>query len=244
VRLALAHATDKQNIIDVVLLGLGVPGTALLPAGIGDWYNSSLTDYAFDIEAANKILDDAGYKDTDDDGVREMPDGSQPLSFRMSWPSDSVEAPRTAELLSDMWSQIGVSLQLQALDPDALTAVCCPAFDYDIILWGWYSDPDPNYLLSVMSTQEIPTGLSETGYSNAEFDALFAEQATTLDAAKRKELVWQMQKIVFDDVVYIIPYYGEEVQAFRKDRFTGWITDQGKIALDDPSSLNVIEPVQ
>lgn len=244
VRLALAHATDKQNIIDVVLLGLGVPGTTLLPEGIGDWYNSSLTDYAFDIEAANKILDDAGYKDANGDGVREMPDGSQPLNFRMSWPSDSVEAPRTAELLSDMWGQIGVSLQLQALDPDALTAACCPAFDYDIILWGWYSDPDPSYLLSVMSSQEIPTGLSETGYSNPEFDALFAEQATTLDAAKRKEIVWQMQQIVFDDVVYIIPYYGQEVQAFRKDRFKGWVTDQGKIALDDPSSLNVIEPVQ
>jgi peptide/nickel transport system substrate-binding protein len=244
VRLALAHATDKQNIIDVVLLGLGVPGTTLLPDGLGSWYNSSITDYTYDIEAANKILDDAGYKDTDSDGVREMPDGSQPLNFRVSWPSDSVEAPRTAELLSDMWSQIGVSLQLTALDPDALTAVCCPAFDYDIILWGWYSDPDPNYMLSVMSTQEIPTGLSETGYSNPEFDALFAEQATTLDAEKRKEIVWQMQQIVFDDVVYVIPYYGQEVQAFRKDRFTGWVIDQGKIALDDPSSLNVIEPVQ
>jgi peptide/nickel transport system substrate-binding protein len=96
----------------------------------------------------------------------------------------------------------------------------------------------------VMSTQEIPTGLSETGYSNPEFDALFAEQATTLDAEKRKEIVWQMQQIVFDDVVYVIPYYGQEVQAFRKDRFTGWVIDQGKIALDDPSSLNVIEPVQ
>jgi hypothetical protein len=45
-------------------------------------------------------------------------------------------------------------------------------------------------------------------------------------------------------VVYIIPYYEEQVQAFRKDRFTGWITDQSRLALEDPSSLTVIEPVQ
>ncbi len=244
VRLALAHATDKQQIIDVVLLGLGIPGTTLLPDGLGAWYNSSIADYPYDIEAANKLLDDAGYKDSDGDGVREMPDGTQPLTFRMNWPSDSVDAPRTAELLSDMWGQIGVSLELQALDADALTSICCPAFDYDIILWGWYSDPDPNYLLSVMTTNEIETGLNETGYSNPEFDALYDTQATTLDRDKRKELVWQMQQIAFDDVVYIIPHYSQEVQAFRKDRFTGWAIDQGKIALDDPSSLNFIEPVQ
>jgi ABC-type transport system substrate-binding protein len=71
-----------------------------------------------------------------------------------------------------MWGQVGVRLEAQALDADTLTAVCCPAFDFDVILWGWGSDPDPNLLLSVMTTDEIPTGSSETGYSNSEFDEL------------------------------------------------------------------------
>jgi hypothetical protein len=53
-----------------------------------------------------------------------------------------------------------------------------------------------------------------------------------------------MQQIVFDDVVYIIPYYAQSVQAYRTDRFTGWLTEAGKVALEDPSSLLVIEPVQ
>jgi peptide/nickel transport system substrate-binding protein len=244
VRLALSHATDKQQLADVVLLGLGTPGPTLIPDSVGQWFNNAITDYAFDVEKANKILDDAGYKDSDSNGIRDMPDGSRPLTFRLNWPSDSINAPRLAELLSDMWKQIGVSLQLQALDPDALTAICCPAFDYDLMIWGWYADPDPSYLLGVMTTQEIVTGLNETGYSNSDYDTLFKQQATTLDNEKRKEIVWQMQQMVFDDLVYIIPYYEQEVQAFRKDRFTGWIIDQGKIALEDPSSLNVIEPVQ
>jgi peptide/nickel transport system substrate-binding protein len=244
VRLALAHATDKQQIIDVVLLGLGAPGLTLIPDSLGVWYNDSLQDYEFNVELANQILDDASYLDTDGDGVRETPDGSQSLNFRMNWPSDSVTAPRMAELLSDMWAQVGVETQLQALDPDALTSVCCPAFDFDVILWGWGSDPDPGFLLSVMLTEEIPTGNSESGYSNPEYDELYGQQATELDRDQRIALVHQMQQIVFDDVVYIIPYYEQEVQAFRTDRFTGWVIDAGKIALPDPTSMTVIEPVR
>jgi len=244
VRLALAHATDKQPIIDVVLLGLGAPGLTLIPDSLGVWYNNALQDYAFDVAKANQILDDAGYQDTDGDGTREMPDGSNPLVFRMNWPSDSTTAPRMAELLSDMWKQVGVETQLQALDPDALTSVCCPAFDFDVILWGWGSDPDPGFLLSVMLTEEIPTGNSETGYSNPEYDELYIQQATELDRDQRIALVHQMQQIVFDDVVYVIPYYEQEVQAYRTDRFEGWIIDAGKIGLADITSLTVIEPVR
>jgi len=244
VRLALAQATDKQKIIDVILLGLGTPGTTLIPDGLGFWYNSGLKDYEYDLETANQTLEDAGYLDTDGDGVREMPDGSRPLTFRLNWPSDSIDSPRLAELLSEMWGQVGVTLEAQAMDPDALTSACCPAFDFDIIIWGWGSDPDPNLLLSVMTTDEVSTGSNETGYSNPEYDELFGQQATELDQNKRKELVWQMQQIAHDDVVYIIPYYSQAVQAYRKDRFTGWLTDQPKVELSDVTSLFVVSPVE
>lgn len=242
VRQALAHATDKQKIIDVALLGLGTPGLTLIPDGLGVWYNDTIQDYAFDIDEANRILDEAGYRDTDGDGVREMPDGSNPLNFRIFWPSDSSTAPRVAELLGESWKQAGINLQPQALDPDALTSVCCPTFDYDLIIWGWGSDPDPGFLLSVHLTDEIPTGNSETGYSNPEFDELFAQQATELEPAKRQSLIWQMQQILHDDVAYIVPYYAQATQAYRTDRFKGWIVDQPKVGLEDPTSLTMIEP--
>jgi len=243
VRLALAHATDKQQIIDVVLLGLGSPGLTLIPDSMGVFYDSAIEDYAYDIDLANQILDDAGYLDTDGDGVRETPDG-QPLIFRMNWANDSTNMPRMAEILSATWSEIGVKTEQAALDPDALTSVCCPTFDYDVILWGWGSDPDPAFLLSVMTTDEIPTGTSESGYSNPEYDELYTEQATELDQAKRVEIIHRMQEIAHHDLPYIIPYYDQAVQAYRTDRFRGWITDAGKIALEDPTSLTVIEPVE
>jgi peptide/nickel transport system substrate-binding protein len=244
VRLAMSHATDKQRLIDLVLLGLGSPGLTLIPDGLGVWYNDSIQDYEYDVAKANQILDDAGYLDTNGDGVREMPDGSSPLTFRLNWPSDSINAPRMAELLSQMWGEIGIKLELQAVDPDALTAQCCPAFDFDIMIWGWASDPDPSALLYVYTTESIPTGSSETGYSNPVYDELYNKQQVELDFDARMDIVWEMQRIVHEDVVYIIPFYDEQVQAYRTDRFTGWITNEAKVALEDVTSLVVIEPVK
>lgn len=244
VRLALAHATDKQKIIDVVLFGLGTPGFTLIPDGLGVWFNNTLKDYEFDTAKANQILDDAGYLDTDGDGVREMPDGSRALSFRINWDSDNSDYPRIAELLQEMWTEIGIALEPQAFDADALTAICCPTFDFDIMIWGWVSDPDPSALLYVYTTDAIPYGSSETGYSNPAYDELYNQQQVTLNFEERKEIVWEMQRITHEDVVYIIPYYSQSVQAFRNDRFTGWITDQAKIELTDVTSLVLIEPIK
>ncbi len=244
VRLAMAHATDKQKLIDVILLGLGEPGLTLIPKGLGVWYNNTIKDYEYDVARANQILDDAGYKDANGDGVRDMPDGSQPLTFRLNWPSDSINAPRMAELLGQMWGEIGIKLLPQAVDPDALTAQCCPAFDFDIMIWGWASDPDPSALLYVYTTEAIPTGSSETGYSNPLYDELYRQQQVELNFETRKDIVWRMQQIVHHDVVYIIPFYDANVQAFRTDRFTGWITNQPKVELSDVTSLVVIEPVR
>jgi peptide/nickel transport system substrate-binding protein len=244
VRLALAHATDKQQIIDITLGGLGSPGIALIPDGLGVWFNGDVEDYTFDPALANQILDEAGYVDTNSDGVREMPDGSNPLIFRLNWPNDTTWAQRGAELIGQMWGQVGVRTEPQSLDPDALTAICCPAFDFDVMMWGWVSDPDPGYLLSVTTTDEILTGNNETGYANPVYDELYARQGVTLDHAERQQIVWEMQRIIHEDVVYIIPFYSQAVQAYRTDRFRGWIVDEGKIALEDLSSLLVVEPVE
>ncbi|MEZ4862410.1 MAG: ABC transporter substrate-binding protein [Caldilineaceae bacterium] len=243
VRQALAHATDKQQIIDVLLLGLGTPGLTLVPDSLTTWYNRQLQDYAFDLAKANQLLDESGYLDQDDDGVREMPDGSQPLRFRLFWADDTPDAPRMTELLSQNWAQIGVAVEPQTFSTDALLALCCPAFDFDIIIWGWQTDPDPNVLLKVMTTDAIPNGSSETGYANPRYDELYQQQSRELDQERRQALVGQMQEIVFNDVVYIVPYYAQAAQAYRTDRFAGWLTTP-TVTLEDQSSLVNITPVQ
>lgn len=247
VRQALARAVDKQQLIDTLLLGLGTPGIAIVPTGLGVWFNDTIVDYPFDLAEANRILDEAGYVDTNDDGVRECPadmdcgDRTE-LTFRYNYPDDSDIGPRLAQTLADWWGQLGIELQIQVLDSDTLTSVCCPSFDYDIIMWGWGSDPDPGFLLSVLTCAEIPTGASETGYCNPEYDELYAAQQTETDLQTRIGMVHEMQQILFDDLPYIIPFCAKSSEAFRNDRFTGWVTDATKIALEDPSSLNIIRP--
>lgn len=243
VRLALAHAVDKQRLIDEVMLGLADPGLTLIPKGLGTFYNSSIKDYEYDLDVANEILEGAGYLDSNGDGVREMPDGSRDLTFRLQWPDSNQYARTEAELLKLMWAQIGIDVIMEQVDSDVLTERCCPAFDYDILIWEWGSDPDPNFLLSVMLTEEIPSGYNESGYSNPEYDELYASQATELDDEVRHGLIWRMQDIVHHDVVYIIPFYQKSVQAYRTDTYRGWLTDNGNLDLSARSSLTVITPL-
>ncbi len=250
VRRALSTGMDKQQIIDVTQLGLAAPGLTLTPPGLGDYYATEVADYAFSVDAANQLLDDAGYLDTDDDGIRECPASmadcgpTGDLTFRFNYADDIDEAPREAELLKGMWNEIGVEITIQGLDADTLTSVCCPAFDYDIMLWGWGSDPDPGWLLGVAICDEVASGFSETGYCNPEYDALYVAQGIETDHAARVGMVHQMQQILIDDVVYMIPYYPQTVEAYRTDTFSGWITGPLTLGLEDPASLAIIRPIQ
>jgi peptide/nickel transport system substrate-binding protein len=248
VRQALAMATDKQQIIDVATLGTASPGLSLVPPGLGDFFASEIEDYPFDTAAANTMLDEAGYEDTDGDGIREcLSDQDCPtgdLTFRFNYADDIDTAPREAELLQGMWAEIGVAIQIQGLDPDTLTSVCCPSFDYDVMLWGWGSDPDPAFLLGVALCGEIPTGFSETGYCNEEYDALYDAQAVEQDHEARVALIHELQQTLIDDVPYIIPYYSGVIEAWRTDTFTGWQENDPSFGLDDPTSLINLRPAQ
>ena len=97
VRRALALATPKQELIDVLLLGLGVPGKTLIQAGLGRWFNSELAADPYDPDGARRLLDAAGYLDRDGDGVRESPGGGRPLSLRFYFPSESPATPKTTK---------------------------------------------------------------------------------------------------------------------------------------------------
>jgi peptide/nickel transport system substrate-binding protein len=246
VRRALAHGVNKEQIIQLSWLGTAEPGLSLVTPGHGDFYASELTDYAFDIAEANALLDEAGYEDTDGDGIREcLADQDCPtgdLTFRLNYPDDSDTAPREAEQLEDTWSQIGVAVTIQGFEPDALTSLCCPGFDFDVIIWSWYTDIDAGGLLGVATCAEIPSGFSETGYCNPEYDELNDAQAIELDEATRIEQIHELQRILLEDVVYIVPYYFPSIQAWRTDTFTGWIEGSPTIGLEDPSQLTVLRP--
>jgi peptide/nickel transport system substrate-binding protein len=219
----------------------------LVPNSLGTWFADELVaeDYEFNLDTAAQMLEEAGYVDTDADGIRECPTAdcgpTGDLTFRLNYPTDSDEHPRVSDTLSGWWGEIGVAVQIQGLDPEALLAVCCPGLDYDVMLWSWSSDTDPEGLLSVLLCSEIDSGYSETGYCNPAYDELYAQQGIETDPAARREIIVEMQRIALEDVPYIIPWYYPKIQAYRTDAFTGWLVDSPIIALEDPSSLTVIQ---
>lgn len=246
VRRALMMATNKQELIDVATLGTASQGVGLVPVGLGEFFIGTDADVPFDVEGANALLDEAGYDDTDGDGIRECrsDQSCDDLTFRFNYPSDIDTGGREAELLDGQWAEIGVNLEIVSLEPDALTAVCCPAFDYDIILWGWGSDPDPQFLTSITTCAEVESGLSETGYCNPEYDQLYADASVEVDHQTRVEMVHELQQMILDDAVYLIPYYQVNIEAVRTDTFTGWYEADATFGIDDPTSLMIVHPVQ
>jgi peptide/nickel transport system substrate-binding protein len=242
VRLAMAYAINKNDLVDVVLQGLGSPGTTIIPPvlGGGFWHNSNLKNVEFDLAKANQILEDADYK-LGADGVRAK--GPVKLDFRLQFPSDNPLYPRAADLIAGWFKEIGIKATPQSTDPDALTAAITPAGDYDLVLWGWGSDPDPDFMLSVMTTDQfVEGGWSDSGYSNPEYDKLYKEQQLAYDKTDRQKIVWQMQDMVFNDKPYIVNWYEDMLQAYRSDRFKGFI--ESPLGIESQPSIMQAEAVQ
>ena len=242
VRLAMAHAINKQDLVDVVLQGLGKPGVTIVPPilGGGFWYNSDIKDVAFDLTTANQILEDAGYK-MGADGVRAK--GDVKLEFRLQFPSDNPLYPRAADLITAWFKDVGIKTTPQTTDPDALTAAITPAGDYDLVLWGWGPDPDPDFILSVMTTDQfVDGGWSDSGYSNPEYDQLYKEQQLAIDKNERQKIIWKMQELVFNDRPYIVNWYEDTLQAYRSDRFQGFV--ESPLGIESQASILHAVPVQ
>jgi peptide/nickel transport system substrate-binding protein len=110
VRQAIAHALDKKTIVDRVNAGLATPTDTLSVSPNADW-SPKIPDgqrLDFDLDKAKQILEDAGYKDTNGDGIREMPGGGRPLKFRYAVRSEGVTATPTAELITGWLREIGI----------------------------------------------------------------------------------------------------------------------------------------
>ncbi|HET91062.1 MAG TPA: ABC transporter substrate-binding protein [Chloroflexi bacterium] len=220
VRLAMEYAFDRGQIITLGYLGYGEPATTVLPTSMGDWHNSDIKPILFDPVEGNRILDEAGYLDTDRDGIREDGEGN-PMEYRL-YATDSASNARILEVISDGLSQIGISAPPTVMNEDSLIGLY-PDFDFDLIYWGWGLDPDPDFAMFIFTCdQREEGGWNDSGYCNEDFERMYEEQAVTVDQEERRELIWEMQQKLFDDRPYLVSTYYDNIQAYRSDRFTGF----------------------
>jgi peptide/nickel transport system substrate-binding protein len=242
VRLAIATALNKKDLVDIILQGLGSPADTIVPPALGGgfWHNPNIHDVEFNLDQANKILEESGYV-MGSDGVRAK--GDLRLEFRLQFPSDNPLYPRAADLMTGWLKQVGIKTNPESVNPDSLTAAITPTGDYDLVIWGWGPDPDPDFILSVMTTDQfVSGGWSDSGYSNPQYDQLYQQQQLVVDKNERQKIVWQMQEIIFNDRPYIVLWYENLLEAYRTDRFTGFI--ESPLSIEASISLVQVEPVK
>jgi peptide/nickel transport system substrate-binding protein len=236
VRVAIAHAIDKKAIVSRVLAGIGKPADTLSTSPNTEWTPEIPADqqFDFDLDKAKQILDDAGYKDTDGDGIREMPGGGQPLNFEYGVRTEGDSGAPTYELISGWLKEIGIATTRKVYDDSQLTVVIGKG-DYDMFAWGWTPFVDPDPMLSYFTCDQIasdpddPTNYyNDANYCDPEYDSLYKQQKVELDHAKRVDLVHQMLTRFQQSAVYNVLYTYPDNQAYRKGRFEGWTRQPAK----------------
>ncbi len=235
VRQAIAHAIDREVLLDRVALGTGSVGTVMIPSADPAWTPELSADeaFAFDPELANSMLDDAGYLDTDGDGVREMPDGSQPLDFRYIERSESEPAPAIREFITQWLADIGIATEVSVMDDDQLYEASI-ASEYDLFVWGWTPFVDPDPMLSFFTCDQLTTDVDDPGTNDANwcdpaYDELYEQQRVELDRDRRIEIVHEMVKMFHETGTYVVLLADADPQAYRTDRFEGWTRQPAEI---------------
>ncbi len=217
-RQALSWAVDTERIVKSSFQGVGEPGTTIVPTAYENYHWEPPADeaYGFDLDKANQLLDEAGYK-KGADGKRTMPDGKPLEPLRLFARSDSQASISTMDFFKEWLADLGVDAKVTALNSNKITEVVLDG-DYDAFEWGWYVEPDPDSILADFTCGQLG-GLNDSWYCDKGYDALYDQQNSETDDAKRTELVKQMQQQIYRDAPYIVTSYSKVGEAFRSDRF-------------------------
>ncbi|MFI5758859.1 ABC transporter substrate-binding protein [Streptomyces sp. NPDC051569] len=220
VRKALFQAVDRKTLIDKVFQGHAVEGQGYIPPRFDSyfWQPSDAQKLAYDPTAAALTLDQAGYK-KDGSGKRVGKDG-KPLDFRILCHATDPNDKAVGQYLQEWWGKLGVGLKVECLDN-----VSDPwlAGDYDLAFDGWSVNPDPDYVLSIHTCDALPatpkdSGATDNFICDKQYDALYAQQAVEYDAAKRADLVKQLESRLYDTGYMNVMAYPNAVEAYRTDQ--------------------------
>lgn len=208
VRKAVAMGYNKADIL--ATLGGDQGGTPLIGAvnpGVGWAYNSDIQPYPYDPDAAMALLEEAGWVDSDGDGIREK-DGV-PLAFTISYSDILLFFETTALVVQDQLSQIGFDVQLEKVEWANYLEDIYFGQKYDATPMsnsGGTAPPDPNdFMTLILGSEDVPgSGNNLASYINPEIDELIAAGRNVPGCAleDRAEIYKQIQQIAYDDVAY------------------------------------------
>jgi peptide/nickel transport system substrate-binding protein len=247
VRQAIAHAIDRQSLIDKILFGYADPGTTVMMPAFPYWHYEPTQDELmnFDLDEANRLLDDAGYVDTDQDGVREMPGGGQALELRLMTVANDSIASKATPFIQGWLRQIGIKADADPVNNDTLLDRYYD-LDFDMYIYGWAASPDPDFLLSTFTTDQCLI-YSDSCWSDPHYDELYLEQQKETDLEARREIVFEMQRYIYEQVPEMVLWYDRDLEAYRSDRWTGFVESPspGGYLLDQYTmySMSSVRPI-
>lgn len=198
VRKAIAMGIDKEGFVDTLLDGNGYPATGVYPEGFA-FSGDAITTEAYDPEGAKEILEEAGWVDSDGDGIREK-DG-QELKIRwLTYPSRQ-ELPLLAESVQATLKEIGMAVEINSTADHNSIRVDSSAWDVYASAMVTAPTGDPEYFFTTHCLDS--SAVNNGKYHSDKLEALEAELAKTFDTDRRSELAIQMQQTILDDNAFV-----------------------------------------
>ncbi|UZE46245.1 ABC transporter substrate-binding protein [Selenomonas sputigena] len=235
VRAAFISMCDRKSYNEVILKGTFIEGKAPVPPSLDYGFDQLSDPNHYDIERAKKLLDEAGWKDTDGDGIRDK-DG-KPLSVDFIIYNSRAELPIYAEAVQADGKKIGFDVKVKTVDYNLLDKIGING-EYDLLISNIITanTGDPEIYLNWYwrTNKDGDNQQNGSGYSNPEYDAKCAALAVEFDPAKRRQLMIEMQQILLNDAAALFLGY-PETNIISSTKITGatmypsdyyWITNK------------------
>lgn len=200
VRKAIAHAIDKKAIIDGVYEGLAVSATGPFPPA--SWaHNPDVPEIPYDLKEAKRLLADAGWKDSDGDGILDK-DGKK-FSFSLIFNQGNKVRESIAQVVQENLKPLGIQAEPRVLEWTVFLQKYIDAQNFDACVLAWSLSRDPDCYTIWHSKEVGKSKYNFVSYSNPEADRLLIEGQRTFDQAARQKIYRRLHEVIAADVPYV-----------------------------------------
>ena len=218
-RRAVAHAINKDAILEQVQHGLGYPQWASISPAAGDFHNPDVATYEYNLDRANAILDRLDWTDRDGDGFREDDRGAE-IRFTLATNVDNDERVQVTAIIHDGMLELGLNVSFEQPEFGQLVNQLVSTFDWEAIVIGYGGTPDPHDGIALWHSSEslhlwYPNQPAPATAWEAELDDLYVRASQELDREQRILLYHRAQEIVADHVPVIFTSHPERLNAVR-----------------------------
>ena len=195
----MSYAFDHDEMLNKLFYGLYEP--AMGPFHPTAWMapKTGLKPYKQDLDKAEQLLDDAGWEDSDGDGIRDKEVGGKKINFEFTLLcSTTPNSLKVSELMKQNLDQIGVTCNVKPTEFTVLQQLEIE-HKFHAAMGGWGTGTDPDTTINIFGTGENRNfGL----YSNKEVDELYKEGRNEFDPVKRAAIYAKIHEILYEDQIY------------------------------------------